>query len=331
MKKSLLAVVIIAFSLVMAACSDKKVDYADDSTANIDLGSDDNSIKYTYPDNPVEELKNYLESDAKERVLPIEISDIERVEGEWQNRIEFRIYFTDNPDNACVVSFAAKSNDATDDPYSLDGKDNPSFTIAFKDPDNTQDMISVLTSIIMYIAPDLELQEAEQLATLQDDTISIDGYSIPQDIGGYQVQAQYTNPHDYFTTEDFRAKLGVTIKSLKQIWGHDMNVNTCQELSSEEDLEVLYSPAALLEEDNTSRVVYAEFVVKDWWEHQEPLHGDPTTYVMVESLYGKEYELILDYISTPYEFGVGEKYTLFIYYRAGDATISYAIQYSEGV
>ena len=55
-----------------------------------------------------------------------------------------------------------------------------------------EDMIMILTSVIIYLAPDMGLPEAERPASWQDGIISIDGYSIPQDIGGYQVQSHYT-------------------------------------------------------------------------------------------------------------------------------------------
>lgn len=333
---SVIAVTLV-LTFVFTSCSNKKADYVDEGTANIDFtnsgGSDTDSTKYgglygayIYPDNPAEELRSYLENDIMERGLPLEIGDINSAKWDGEEREEFLINFKNNK-NVCAVSFVVTYYEYG---YPLSGSDNPSFTIAFKDPENSQDMITVLTSVIMYLSPDLGLQEAERLSIEQDDTLSIDGYSIPKDIGGYQIQSHYTNPHDYFTTKDFTAKFGVSVKALKQIWGGEIDMNQCQKLSTAVDFRVLDDPQSLVNDDRTtSRVVYADFTVKDWWEDQEPIHGDFTTFVTVESPYGEEYLLILDYMRMPYEFGIGEKYKLFINYHYGKAKILHALQLTQ--
>lgn len=338
MKKSLtMLLLIIAFALVSTSCGSLKRESVIDSTNN-NGGSDTDSTEnnelygiYTYPENPVAELKSFLENDIIERELPLELGDIEEVEWNTQERMEFLIYFKNDPDNLCLVSFNITYYEYGG--YPLSGTGNPSFTLAFKDPDKPQDMVTVLTSVILYISPELGLKEAERLAHRQDDTISIDGYSMPQDIGGYQVQAHYTNPHTYFTTKDFTASLGVTVKALQQIWRKEsaLDVMQCRELSSTADFRVLDDPYSLYDrENNTSETVYADFTVKDWWEYQEPIHGDWTTYITVESPYGTEHLLCIDPWQTPYAFGIGEKYTMFIYYYYGGARISHAIQLTEG-
>lgn len=327
-KKRIVITIVIAFALVLVSCSNQDMDSTDyGSIPNIDsIDGSSIQVTYKYPQNPVTELKCFLENDIIERGLPLELGDIEQVEWDRHERMEFTIHFKNDSENACVVSFITKSNYSFYD-YALDGDENPSFTIAFKDPDKSQDMIIVLTSVILYLSPDIGLKEAERLAVKQDGTISIDGYSIPQDIGSYQVQSHYTNPHVYFTTKDFTAKLGVTITALKKIWGGEINTKKCQKLSSSEEFLILNKQRSLFDDTNyTSKTVYADFIVKDWWQHEDYLHGDIETWVMVESPYGKEYLLRLDPMRTPYEFGIGEKYSLFITYHIRGISIFYAIQ-----
>lgn len=289
---------------------------------------------YTYPENPADELQAFLTADFSARGLPMEVSDVQYTDGSWTKFAEFTARFTDSGQNACVFSFTMDGDTAPYETYTLDGYDNPSFTIAFKDPDNPQDMIAVLTSVMRYLAPELSAKEAEQLAALQDETLSIDGYSMPLDIGGYQVQSYYTNPHSFFQTEDFTAKLGVTVKALKQIWEKEIDTRECQRLTSISDCKVLDDPRLLLDEDSlyasvSDTVVYDDFVVKDWWENIEPVHGDPTVSIRVESFYGTTHLLSLDPLHVSYKVGVGETYTLFVYYRYGNATILHAVQHND--
>ena len=174
-------------------------------------------------------------------------------------------------------------------------------------------MITILTSIIRYISPDLNVDEAKELAVNQDETISIDGYSMPQDIGGYQIQARYTNPHVFVSTQEFDAKLGVRINALKQIWGA-FDGSACQELISRQDYHVLTSDYSPWEDDYERKVVYADFVVKNVWRHIEWVHGDVWETVDVESMTGEQYTVRLETMRMRmgYEFGVGQRYTLYI-------------------
>lgn len=343
-------VLLMALCLVCVGCSTKKADYVDDGIASIDF-TDNSGIQveadteaeeqadlfpaYTYPDNPIEELRSHLERDANERGLPISIGEITQGDGGWQNRMEFEVQFLDH-ENPCVFSFTRKSDGAIADYYSLDGKDNPSFTIAFFDPENSQDMITILASVMRYLSPDLSASEAERLAIRQDETISIDGYSLPQEVGGYQVQSHYTAPYDYFSTTNFKAQLGVSIRAIKQLFETDIDVNQCQKLSTASAFRALDDPRSLLDDDApydniSSKIVYADFIIKDFWEYVEWVHGDPTTFVKVESTYGTEHVLVLDRLRVFYELGIGETYTLFIHYHYGDAKILYAIQQTDHV
>jgi hypothetical protein len=314
MKKHLsIIAMLIILSLLFASCSSKKADYVDDGIGNIDLtdnsGSGADSGTYVYPDNPAEALRSYLQNEAKVRGLRLEVGDIRKTGESYESRTEFRVDFADSSDNAFVISFR------TNDYFILDGKPNPSFTIAFKDPDNSQDMVAVLASVIKYVSPDLSLKEAEALAVSQDATLGIDGYAQPQDIGGYQVQARYTNPAVFIATSGFEAKLGVTVTAIKQAWG-DFNASGCQKLTSNQDYRVIAPQYAPWEDDYQNKTVYADFIVKNVWHYDEWVHGDYWTEVDVESLDGNKYTLRLETMrmTADYEFGVGQQYT-FSYYK----------------
>lgn len=333
-------VMIITFALVLTSCKNKKTDYVDDGTANIDFtnssGSDADQAEhsgllgdYTYPEHPAEELRNYLVSDAEKRGLPMEINDVETIELNGKEYSQFRITFTDSNENMCVFSFINKYLNSGFE-NSLDGRDNPSFTMAFKDPGNSQDMVVVLTSVIKYLSPDLSFEEAERLAKNQETTISTDGYSMPQDIGAYQVQARYTNPYVFVSTPDFDSMFGVKVTTLKQIWIGTCDSQDFQELKTDEDYNLLTKEHPYWEETEDPEFVYADFIVKNVWQCQSYLHGETWVVVDLESMTGQQYSLILDTWEYPtaYEFGVGQQYTVYIrrYPRRG---IIYAVQQSE--
>ncbi len=131
---------------------------------------------YVYPENPAVELHDALISAITKHRLPIKVSDVERVSFEDTERTEITLHFMNGSNNICVISFELR-NLSYDISYSLNGHDNPSFTMAFKDRDNSQDMITILTLVLQYISPGLSDEEARQLARQQDTTISIDSYS----------------------------------------------------------------------------------------------------------------------------------------------------------
>jgi hypothetical protein len=309
----------IIFSLLFVSCSDKRADY-------VDYGGSyaGRSGPYTYPDDPAENLRDYLQKDSKARGLRLEISDITKTEGTYESHTEFRVNFNCSSGNVCVISFA------TSDYYMLDGKSNPSFTIAFKYPDNWDDMITVLTSVVKYLSPALSFEEATELAVNQDKTISTDGYSMPQDIGGYQVVTRYTNPH---ISQAFDAKLSVTVTALKQIWG-GVDVPSGKELISRQDYHVI-TPEYMPWKDNyQTGIVFADFIIKNVWDCEDWVHGDYWAEIDVESMDGDQFTLRLETVRMPiqYEFGVGQQYTLYIETGlAHGATIVCAIQRTSSV
>ncbi len=302
-----------AFVLVFVSCSAPDRDDSDYPDY-----SDDNIIQvvYTYPENPVSGLKSFLESDIAERGLSMEIGKVERVYRGGKERREFEISFTGGSDNACVVSFNA-GND----------RDSQSFLLGFKnakqswessEAQEAQEMIEVLSSVLLYISPDLSLEEAKRLAVRQYETISPDGLSIPQDVGAYQVQAHFDN--------NFVASMGITITALKHIWGGDIFIDQYRVLNTERDFNVLklYPPLGNAVSEETA--VCAEFIVKSYRVVEEPMHSDITAYIEAESPYGEMYTLCLDPTVTPYAFGIGEKYTFFISPNRYGARIIYAVQ-----
>ena len=282
---------------------------------------------YTYPENPAESLKSALEQDFRSRSLPMEIGDVRRTASDGRERKEMDIGFSGSG-NMCTIFFDIKALDYNLD-FALDGHENPSFTIAFKDPDNPQDMVAVLASVIHCLAPGLDLGEAEGLAEAQDRTISVDGYSMPCEIAGYQVQARYTNPYDFTRVEGFGAKLGVRVTALKQIWG-GFDPQGFEELKASQDYSILDARHQSAGRGQPVGRVYADFTVIDVWQHEEVVHGDSWEAVDVESMSGQAYSLRMDTTwRSAYEFGVGQSYTLYILANSyQEPEIVYAVQRS---
>jgi len=211
----------------------------------------------------------------------------------------------------------------------LDGHDNPSFTIAFKDHDNSQDMVVLLTSVIRYLSPDLSIEEAERLAVMQDRTISTDGFSMPLDISGYQIQSRYTNPHVFLHTPYFDAKLGVTVRAISQLWQSPVDISNFRPITGPNDYYLLN-----LRSWDASRYpegVYVDFIVKNTWQHITWQHGRTSVTVDVESMSGRQFSFGIETwtrFPDPYEFGVGQRYTFFID-LAHNQGIIHAVQRSE--
>lgn len=283
---------------------------------------------HKYPQEPAEHLRVALKEDIRDRGLLMEIGTVEKVKFDDKECSQIQIHFTES-DNMCVLSFTDKYLECSYDDYLLDGKTNPSFTIAFKDPNNTKDLIAVLTSIIKYLSPILSLEEAELQAKRQNETMSTDGYSQPYDLGGYQIQTRYTNPHVFFRTKDFDAKLGVKVTALEQIWGM-IDTSTCQELKNDEDYKVLTDKYCYYNESEQLETVYGNFIVQNVWHFQSYLHGETWKNIDVKSVVtGERYLLSVDIMSPyVYEFGVGQEYTLFIS-TLWDGRIVNAVQRSE--
>lgn len=345
MKKYIAVIAVtLAFAFIFTSCSKQKPDLVDDGIANIfpkDKSESPTVVEkeseiignFQYPENPSEELRNALNSDINERGLPMKIGDVEKVEFDGSEYHQIKIDFTGGNQNVCIIMFFNKHLKYSYD-QSLDGYDNPSFTMAFKDPDNSQDMITLLTSVMKHLSPDLSFEEAERLATKQDATISTDGYSQPSDIGGYQVQARYTNPQAFVQTPDFEAKLGVTVRAIKQMWRGAIDTQYCEELITPEDYKHLTNHYNSWDEGNHPDIVYADFIVKNMWHRQSYLHGETWVVVDLESMNGQQYSINLDTwaFPNPYEFGVGQRYTLFIglnYTSGVRGGIMYAVQQSE--
>ena len=325
-KLTLVVIMTAAIFLIFASCvkNTGKIEYEDAVLFQQESVSDENGagnsaacIYPVYPVSSAEDLKRYLESEIRKQGLPLEVGDIYSAENGMEPCREFIVSFLNNPENACIFSFSMA------DYYMLDGKGNPSFTIAFKDADNSQDMITILALVMRYISPELSLSEAEDMARNQDNTISTDGYSMPRDIGGYQIQARYTDPHVFIRTQEFDAAMGVKVTALKQIWG-DPDISGARALNTPQD----YS---LLDDNYNTRLLYADFTVKNVWQHVEALHGDFWVTVDVESMTGDRYTFRVESMQMlmDYEFGVGQEYTLYI--STGQSygpIIYYAIQRS---
>ena len=283
-------------------------------------------IDFQYPERPANQLREALESDIAARMLPMRVGTVESVAFDGKEFTQFMIYFTDS-DNICRIAFVEKAYGYD---TKFDGHNNPSFTMAFKDPDSVQDMIVLLTSVLRYLSPGLSLDEAARLAGDQDSTMGTDGYAMPQDIGGYQVQARYTNPHVFFAAPGFDAKMGVTVRALAQLWnGATHPPQAATALITTEDYDLLYP--GQFEGEEYPDIVYADFIVKNTWQKQSCLHGETWVNVDVEAADGRQYTLSLDTWRYPnaYEFGVGQLYTLYIGTHRYNGGILYAVQRSE--
>ena len=302
-------------------------DMADNSS-----GSGSGSVigNFQYPENLAEELRNALNADANERRLPMIISEVEDI---TFNNIEYsqiKINFTDS-DNIGIILFANR-NVMHDFEILLDDSPSPSFTMAFKGHDRPQDMIMVLTSVLKYLSPDLSLEEAERLATMQDITISTDGFSQPQDIGGYQVQARYTNPLVFLHTPYFDAKLGVDVRAIRQLWGGAFYKSNFQPITGPNDYYLLNLSS--WDEQRHPMGVYADFIVKDTWHHITWQHGRTSVEIVLESMSGRLFTFAIDTwirFHDAYEFGVGQKYTMFIQLAYLNKEIVYAVQRTESM
>jgi len=282
---------------------------------------------FQYPMNPPEQLRIALANDANERGLPMVIGNIESIVFNNRAYTQIKVNFSESG-NIGVISFLNRHLDV-DLEVLLDGRENPSFTIAFKDHDNYQDMIMILTSVFMYLSPEIGLEEARRLAILQDRTISTDGYSMPVDIGGYQIQTRYTNPHVLIHTPSFDAKLGVRVRAIKQLWQGALDTRHFHHLIDPQDYHLLN--LSFWDASRHPEGVYADFIVKNTWQYQCWRHGRTFTVVDVESMSGRPFSLGLDTwvnFHDPYEFGVGQKYTIFIALRFNQGIV-YAVRRTE--
>lgn len=321
MKKSAIGLVIsLALIFSLTTCKDLKTENTEKEIDSVAEEIKDDIIgNYQYPENPAEQLRDALTSDISEYSLPLEVGDVDRIEFNGENYTQIKINFSDSSENMCVISFSNSDGD------SLDGYDNPSFIMEFKDSDNSRDMVTVLTSVIKYLSSDLSFEEAERLATNQDETMGAEGYAMPQDIGGYQVQARYTNPYVFYQTPDFDAKLGVKVTALKQMWG-TLDTEEYQEISSQ-DYDLLTTE--YWDDSKQPEYVCANIVVKNVWQNQSYLHGETWQSIEVESMSNKQGSLFI-YTMYPYvyQFGVGQSYTVYVC-RQYPGKILYAVQCSE--
>jgi len=281
---------------------------------------------FHYPENPAEELRTALANDFNYRSLPVMVSEVENVEFGDVEYSQITVDFTGSG-NVGLVLFSNR-NTRHDFDFIFNENPNPSFSIAFQDHENTYDKIMLLTSVFLYLSPGISLTEAERMATNQDRTISTDGFSQPLDIGGYQVQSRYTNPFAFIETPDFTAKLGVSVRAIGQLWNGALYAENAQQLN-QENYHLLN--LSFWDADKHPSVVYGDFIVIDTSRYITWQHGNTSVTLEVESMSGARFTFHLDttrWFRNPYEFGVGQKYTIFLGLELRQGII-YAIQRSE--
>jgi len=284
---------------------------------------------YKYPENPAIKLRNSLENDVIDRSLPMTIGEVSTIVFGNRQYTQIKILFTDNG-NECVILFLNRYIDF-DVEVLQDGHDNPSFTMAFKYHENYWDMVMLLTSVLLHLSPDLSLDEAKGFAALQDSTISIDGFSMPLDIGGYQVQARYTYPHVFYPTLYFDAHFGVTVRATKQLWQGAIDTSHFYYISGPDDYHLFN--ISFWDESRHPEGIYADFIVTSTRHYRCWRHGSTSVTVDVLTMSGRSFTFLLDTwtrFHDPYEFGIGQKYTFFIGLSFNEG-ILYAIQRSESV
>jgi hypothetical protein len=128
--------------------------------------------------------------------------------------------------------------------------------------------------------------------------------------------------------------MGVNVRALKQLWRGAIDTRNCSELSTSEDYKRLTANYRFRDAENHPDIVYADFIVKNTWRDQSGVHGETWVVVDMESMTGERYSITLDtwVFPYPYEFGVGQRYTLFIELRYTSGIrggIRYAVQQSE--
>jgi len=284
---------------------------------------------FLYPQNPAEQLKTALENNANEHGLSMVAHDTQRIVFNNREYTQIKVDFIDSG-NTAIILFLNRHLDF-DVEVLLDDGENPSFAVAFKDHDNYQDMIMLLTSIIMYLSPELSFEEAGELAIFLDRTISTDGYSMPVDINGYQIQARYTNPHVFLHTPYFDAMLGIRVRAIKQLWQGAIYTGNFHHIAGPHEYYLF--GVSFWDESRHPEGVYADFIVKNTWQYQCWRHGRTFIIVDVESMSGRQFTFSIDTwlrFYDPYEFGVGQKYTIFIELRFSQGII-YGVQRSKSM
>ncbi len=135
----------------------------------------------------------------------------------------------------------------------------------------------------------------------------------------------------FLHTQEFDSELGVKVTAIKQIWG-EVDTSRFKKLKTRQDYSVITSGYTPWETNKKTKAIYADFIIKNVWHYKEEVHGDNWVEVDVESMTGDQYTLRVETMRMlmNYEFGVGQKYTLYI--RTGTyygANIVYAIERSS--
>lgn len=255
-------------------------------------------ISYTYPADPPKALKNSLDKAAGG--VDFTAGEIRTWSDVYGERLEIPIYWRGEREHATLISFYIPEDIVYDDARAT-GRE-ASFTIAFIDPEAMEDMITLAIPVLQHIDPGLGWDGALSIVENLLDTLTVDGFGDPVEVGGYQIQLHYTNPHIYFKSRDFTASMGLRVTALGSIWG-EFSTTGYPEMTPE-----LYAAGG--RDDNPTHVRVTGTVTE--WYKKPDYYGTIETFVTVEYGDGNICELRMNYQNSPYELALGSRYEFFV-------------------
>lgn len=259
-------------------------------------------IAFEYPANPPQALHAALQNAAYEYDLEFIIGEINAWETSGGKYQEIPVHWRGEKEHSCLISFFTPIETVPIYGANRPGRDDASFTIAFQDPEAMEDMVTLAVPVLQYADPHLDWNTALAMAEYLLDTLTVDGFSEPIDVKGYQFQLHYTNPHEYYQSGSFVANMGLSVKALSRIWG-DFDMSGYSEMTP-----ALYSAGG---RNGSPEKVHVVGNVTDWYKKLDS-YGTPETFVTVEYGDGATCRLRMNYLMSPYEFVLGGKYEFYV-------------------
>lgn len=322
--KKVPALLLACLLLLCTGCFDSDLDdyediyYIPDSSLVVDENPPlpGEVIAYKYPADQAQALRDALHKMAEAWELEFTVGEVSIWSDNDGERREIPIYWRGEQAHSTLISFYTPGPGVIS-ASTHTGRHDVSFNIAFQDPEAMEDMITLAIPVLMYVNPDLNWDTALAVAQNLLDTLTVDGYSDPMDIGGYQFQLHYRNPYIYFRSGDFIANMGLSADALDSIWG-DFDTTGYPDMTP-----ALYSAAG---RDGSPANVRVTGTITEWYKKLD-YYGTPETFVTVSYGGGDTCLLRMNYPTRPYEFALGGRYEFFVMlnHPRGPALI-YAIQ-----